>query len=132
MPGHLMNEKLERGVEDASNLYHEEVAFIRINCWKSFSYCWNKIHWYENNKVWRTPWAEIIFPYDEDEDGVQEEINSKAEDINFKTFKVVDFGNKDWSIDGIRAFLIETGAIESDVDAEIVIPWVAEKFLNII
>lgn len=60
-------ETLDFGVMKASDLYHEDVEFIRANCKKVTNYCWNKPVYYEDGTIRRPPWAELIFPYEDDE-----------------------------------------------------------------
>jgi len=101
------------------------------------SFCRNRPQFYEDDTTWRkSPWAELIFPHEEED---EEEIKNapflqqnkkfiKENNLDFKTFKVIDFGTKDWSFHGIKGFLIENELIPSDVSPDIIIPRVAEKY----
>lgn len=71
-PAYKYAENLDYGVMKASNLYHEDVEFIRANCKKVTVFCRSKSSHYEDGSSRSLPWAELIFPYEEENE--EEEI----------------------------------------------------------
>ena len=56
------------------------------------SFCWNKPSYYEDDQThWKLPWAELIFPYEEEETDVS---NAPFLKKNMQMFKENDINFK--------------------------------------